>query len=134
MIRFDCIKKKIIRQREENDDSNTTGVRITARSDVAFVLDGVRQEEVEEKVDGDSSDDESVDSATNFDIITAPETEAVDEETYEDLNESCYGFFHLRFLRKMLDKYTILIGRSLVRSTQFIWRTFPEVGVKRFHL
>jgi hypothetical protein len=60
MIRFDCIKKKIIRQREEDDYSNTAGVRNTARSDVAFVLDGVRQEEVEEKVDGDSSDDESV--------------------------------------------------------------------------
>ena len=97
MIRFDCIKKKIIRQREEDDYSNTAGVRNTARSDVAFVLDGVRQEEVEEKVDGDSSDDESVDSATNFDIITDPVTEAFDEETYEDLNESCYGFFSSPF-------------------------------------
>ena len=56
MIRFDCIKKKIIRQREENDDSNTTGVRITTRSDVAFVLDGVRQDEVEENIEHEQLD------------------------------------------------------------------------------
>jgi hypothetical protein len=91
---FNCLQKKILRQQEE-DASVVRRKRQPSqlRTDKAFVIDGIRQIPVDgiEEEDRDS-DESSVDSATNFDMQTPVSQDRFDEETYDDYNESHFGF------------------------------------------
>ena len=91
---FNCLQKKIIRQQEEDSSAaRKTRQPSHLKSDKAFVNDGVREIPVESvEVDDRDSDEESVDSATNFDIPEPVCQDSFDEETYEDYNESHRGF------------------------------------------
>ena len=91
---FNCVQKKIIRQQEE-ESSIVRKPRQPShlKTDKSFIIDGMRQRPVEgiEEDDRDS-DEASVDSATNFDMDVPVAQERFDEETYEDYNESHFGF------------------------------------------
>jgi len=91
---FNCVQKKLIRQQEDNDDIPVAKFResTTSRSDTTFVIEGVRQDTAFGREDM-GSDEDSVDSATNFEIRLPVGDDDMDDETYDDYNSGFDGFF-----------------------------------------
>jgi len=87
---FQLSSKKIIRQQDE-DSSAVRNTRQPShlKTDKAFIIDGMRELPVQTQENDDrESDEESVDSVTNFDMQAHVCQDRFDEETYEDYNES----------------------------------------------
>ena len=89
---FNCVQKKLIRQQEDNDDIPVAKFResTTSRSDTTFVIEGVRQDTAFGSEDM-GSDEDSVDSATNFEIRLPVGDDDMDDETYDDYNSGFDG-------------------------------------------
>ena len=83
---FNCVQKKLIRQQEDNDDIPVAKFResTTSRSDTTFVIEGVRQDTAFGREDM-GSDEDSVDSATNFEIRLPVGDDDMDDKTYDEL-------------------------------------------------